>query len=357
MDTDSLDYNLPKSQIAQFPCERRDQSKLLVFNRKDGSISHRKFSDLADILPEKFHIIRNNAAVLKARIFAKKESGAEVECLLLTPVDGAKWRVMLRPGKRLPVGATFLKEGFFRAKVLEKFDDGQAIVEFIENKFDSVITLSENIGAVPLPPYIQRDQKSPDYDRQRDNISYETVYANPSKRVAAAAPTAGLHFTKELDSKLAKKGHVFHELTLHVGLGTFQPIKADVVEEHKMHSELYEIPAQTIEALRNPNDKILCVGTTSLRASEDFMRKNPPLKAGESYVGSASLFIYPPQKIISADALITNFHLPRSTLMCLVGAFLAPGQEDGVEILKQIYASAIEQNYRFFSYGDAMLIL
>lgn len=357
MNLDSLDYDLPKEQIAQFPCERRDQSKLLVFDRKSGSVKHCHFSDLPNLLPEKFHFIRNNAAVLKARIFAKKKSGAEVECLLLTPEDGRRWRVMLRPGKRLQVGAEFFKEGFFEAKVIEKFGDGQAVVEFTQNKFSSVIELSEQIGSVPLPPYIQRDQKSPDYDRQRDNLRYETVYANPAKRVAAAAPTAGLHFTKELDSRLLEAGNIFHELTLHVGLGTFQPIKSERIEDHKMHSELYEIPANTIEALRNPSDKILCVGTTSLRASEDFMRKNPDLKPGESYVGNASLFVYPPQKIISADALITNFHLPRSTLMCLVGAFLAPGREGGVEILKELYAEAIKLNYRFFSYGDSMLIL
>ena len=357
MNLDSLDYDLPMEKIAKFPCERRDQSKLFVFDRKSGSVKHCHFSDLPNLLPEKFHFIRNNAAVLKARIFAKKKSGAEVECLLLTPEDGRRWRVMLRPGKRLQVGAEFFKEGFFEAKVLEKFGDGQAVVEFTQNKFSSVIELSEQIGSVPLPPYIQRDQKSPDYDRQRDNLRYETVYANPAKRVAAAAPTAGLHFTKELDSRLLEAGNIFHELTLHVGLGTFQPIKSERIEDHKMHSELYEIPANTIEALRNPSDKILCVGTTSLRASEDFMRKNPDLKPGESYVGNASLFVYPPQKIISADALITNFHLPRSTLMCLVGAFLAPGREGGVEILKELYAEAIKLNYRFFSYGDAMLIL
>lgn len=357
MDTNSLDYNLPKERIAQFPCQRRDQSKLLVFNRKTGEISHHKFADLADILPNKFHFIRNNAAVLKARIFAKRPSGGDVECLLLTPVEDTKWRAMLRPGKRLPIGATFGIKDVFEAKVLEKFEDGQAIVDFTFNKFKNVIELSENIGAVPLPPYINRDQKSPNYDKKTDNERYETVYADSNKRVAAAAPTAGLHFTPELNSKLQAQGHVFHDLTLHVGLGTFQPIKSDKIEEHKMHSELYEIAPETLAALLDDSKKILCVGTTSLRASEDFMRKNPQIDLTKPYVSSVSLFVYPPQKIISADALITNFHLPRSTLMCLVGAFISPEKNDGVEILKSIYAQAIELNYRFFSYGDAMLIL
>ncbi len=246
----------------------------------------------------------------------------------------------------------------FEAKVLEKFEDGQAIVEFTKNKFDNVIELCENIGAVPLPPYIARDQRSPNYDRKFDNERYETVYANPSKRVAAAAPTAGLHFTPELCARLEKSGNTFNEITLHVGLGTFQPIKSDKVEEHKMHSEIYEIPESTLRILKNRSEfKTLMVGTTSLRASEDFCRKNPEIDLSKPYFGDASLFVYPPQKVISANALITNFHLPRSTLMCLVGAFLSPEKEDGVEKLKEIYKIAIEKEYRFFSYCDAMLIL
>lgn len=358
MDTSILDYELPKECIAQLPAQKRDNSKLLVFNRQTGEIEHRRFAELDEILPQKFSFIRNNAAVLKARIFANRKSGGFVECLLLTPVSDKVWRVMLRPAKKLPIGSTFFKEGIFEAKVLEKFNEGQAIIEFVENKFSNVVELSENIGAVPLPPYIERDQRSPNYDRKFDNERYETVYANPSKRVAAAAPTAGLHFTPELCKRLEKLSNTFNEITLHVGLGTFQPIKSEKVEEHKMHSEIYEIPQDTLRILKNKDKfKTLMVGTTSLRASEDFCRKNPNVDENKPYFGDASLFVYPPQKVISADALITNFHLPRSTLMCLVGAFIAPEKEDGIKKLKEIYKIAIKKDYRFFSYGDAMLIL
>ncbi|MBO7521105.1 MAG: tRNA preQ1(34) S-adenosylmethionine ribosyltransferase-isomerase QueA [Opitutales bacterium] len=358
MDASILDYDLPKERIAQLPAQRRDGSRLLVYRRESGEIEHRRFSEIADILPGKFSLIRNNAAVLKARIFASRKSGGAVECLLLNPVRGDIWRAMLRPGKKLPVGSVFAKEGEFEARVLEKFEDGQAIVEFTKNKYSNVIELSEKIGAVPLPPYIERDQRSPSYDRGFDNERYETVYADPSKRVAAAAPTAGLHFTNELCASLEKLGNTFREITLHVGLGTFQPIKSEKVEEHKMHSEIYEIPPETLRVLKNRQAfKTLMVGTTSLRASEDFCRKNPAIDESKTYIGDASLFVYPPQKIISADALITNFHLPRSTLMCLVGAFLSPGEEGGIEKLKEIYKIAVAKEYRFFSYGDAMLIL
>ncbi|MBO5781612.1 MAG: tRNA preQ1(34) S-adenosylmethionine ribosyltransferase-isomerase QueA [Opitutales bacterium] len=358
MDASILDYNLPKERIAQLPAQKRDNSKLLVFRRETEEIEHRRFSELGEILPRQFSFIRNNAAVLKARIFANRKSGGFVECLLLAPVENNIWRAMLRPGKKLPAGSRFFKDGIFEAEVLEKFEDGQAIVEFVENKFSNVVELCENIGAVPLPPYIERDQKSPDYDRKFDNERYETVYADPSRRVAAAAPTAGLHFTPELCSRLEKSGNTFNEITLHVGLGTFQPIKSEKIEDHKMHSEIYEIPPETLRLLKSRKDfKTLMVGTTSLRASEDFCRKNPPADCGCPYFGDASLFVYPPQEIISADALITNFHLPRSTLMCLVGAFLTPGKLGGIEKLKEIYKTAIENDYRFFSYGDAMLIL
>ena len=355
MDSSILDYELPREAVAQFPADRRDASRLLVYDRASGSISHLRFSDIGEALPQPFAFVRNNAAVLKARIFAKRPSGGSVECLLLSPSENGTWRAMLRPGKKLPIGSRFGADGIFQAEVVEKFGDGQAAVRFVENKYQSVIELSEAVGAVPLPPYIERDQKTPDYDRKADNERYETVYADPSKRVAAAAPTAGLHFTPELEKRLMAKGHEFHSLTLHVGLGTFQPIKSADVLEHKMHSEIYEIPKSTAALLKTRSKKILAVGTTSLRASEDFIRKNLP--AESDILNSADLFIYPPQKILSADALVTNFHLPRSTLMCLVGAFISPGNENGVDILKNIYKLAIEKNYRFFSYGDAMLIL
>lgn len=358
MDISALDYNLPKERIAQHPAMKRDESKLLVYKRSSGEISHLNFKDLPEVLGRNYKFIRNDAAVLKARIFAKKSSGANVECLLLNAVENSKWIAMIKPAKRLAVNSTFGIDGVFSARVLEKFDDGRALLDFEENAYGDVISLSEAIGAVPLPPYIVRDQRSPDYDRREDNERYETVYANSQKRVAVAAPTAGLHFTKELVETLKNRGSEFYNLTLHVGIGTFKPIQCDKIEEHKMHSETYEIPADTLKVLKTePRENILCIGTTSLRASEDFCRKNPDVALDKPYISSASLFVYPPQRVISSGALITNFHLPRSTLMCLVGAFIAPESENGIEILKDIYKIAIERDYRFFSYGDAMLIL
>ena len=358
MDASELDYDLPSERIARFPAEKRDESRLLVYDRKTGNISHAVFKDLPEFLPNVFNFFRNDAAVLKGRIFAKKESGAAVECLLLSPeADPLVWSCMLKPGKRLAIGARFGVGGAFDAEVLDKNADGTASVKFELRGFDTVVEMSEKVGVVPLPPYIARRQNSPDYDRTFDNIRYETVYADSSKRVAAAAPTAGLHFTNELVKTLEARGNKFFNLTLNVGIGTFQPLKSDIVEEHKMHAEIYSIPAATLAAMADKSVPRLAVGTTSLRAMEDFCRKNENFDATKSASGSARLFVYPPQKIISADALITNFHLPRSTLMCLVAAFIKGGSIDGIRILKGLYKTAVEKKYNFYSYGDAMLIL
>lgn len=359
MNSSELDYYLPQERIARFPAEKRDNSRLLVYDRQSDAIEHAHFSDLPKFLRSNYNFFRNNAAVLKGRIFAKKETGANVECLLLTPLpDRNCWTCMIKPAKRLKIGSTFGVEKVFKAAVMEKFDDGRAIVKFDLFDSDSVIAMSEKIGVVPLPPYIARNQHSPDYDRNFDNIRYETVYADPSKRVAAAAPTAGLHFTPELIESLKKSGNGFFDLTLHVGIGTFQPLKSDVVEEHKMHAEIYEIPAPTLKAMADKTVPRLAVGTTSLRAMEDFARKNPAgFPCDKPVADSAKLFVYPPQKIISAEAMITNFHLPRSTLMCLVAVFLKPSSSEGIEKLKEIYEIAIKKEYNFYSYGDAMLIL
>jgi len=358
MHISKLDYDLPKEAIAQFPSEKREASKLLFYKRDTQKIEHLYFEDLPNLLPEKYHFFRNKVAVLKARIFAKRVSGGEVECLLLNPAESPLiWTCMIRPAKKMPIGSYFFLEGFFKAKVLEKFSDGQAKVEFFLEKHKTVLELSEELGHVPLPPYIARDVKSPDYNRDFDNTRYETVYADKSCRNAVAAPTAGLHFSNELIQKLENNGNTFCDIVLNVGIGTFQPLKCENIPEHKMHAESYNIDSSIIKNLCDSNVKKLAVGTTSLRAMEDFMRKNPNVEEGANYSGDASLFIYPPQKIISADALITNFHLPRSTLMCLVGAFIAPESQNGIEILKEIYKEALSKNYRFFSYGDAMLIL
>lgn len=359
MNSSELDYTLPPERIARFPSEKRDGSRLLVYDRASDTIEHAHFADLPKFLKTSFNFFRNNAAVLKGRIFAKKDTGGNVECLLLTPCGSPnRWTCMLKPAKRLKIGATFGVENAFTATVAEKFDDGRAVVDFETANGESVVSVSERIGVVPLPPYIARDQHAPDYDRDFDNRRYETVYADPSKRVAAAAPTAGLHFTPELIKTLESRGNRFFDLTLHVGIGTFQPLKSDIVEEHKMHAEIYEIPAATLRAMADKSAPRLAVGTTSLRAMEDFARKHPDgFDAEKPVLDSASLFVYPPQRIRAADAMITNFHLPRSTLMCLVAVFLKPDSRDGVEKLKEIYRAAIEREYNFYSYGDAMLIL
>lgn len=359
MNTSELDYELPAERIARFPAERRDHSRLLVYDRASDSVEHAHFADIPKFLDRPVNFFRNNAAVLKGRIFAKKDSGGNVECLLLTPCgDPHVWTCMLKPAKRLKIGASFGVENSFRATVLEKFEDGRAVVKFDTADGGSVVAMSEKIGVVPLPPYIARDQHSPDYDRGFDNRRYETVYADPSKRVAAAAPTAGLHFTPELIDTLKSRGNGFFDLTLHVGIGTFQPLKSEVVEDHKMHSEIYEIPARTLAAMADKSVPRLAVGTTSLRAMEDFVRKHPDgFPTDEPIADSAELFVYPPQRIHAADAMITNFHLPRSTLMCLVAVFLKPDSDGGTEKLKELYRLAIEREYNFYSYGDAMLIL
>ena len=362
MESSVLDYNLPDERIARFPAQKRDESKLLVFDRKTQKITHTVFRELPSLLPRKFNFFRNDAAVLKGRIFAKKDTGANVECLLLTPCgsSGDLWNCMLRPGKRLGVGAKFSRENAFEAEVVEASENGNRVVKFaLAPQFKSVLEMSEAVGVVPLPPYIGRNQNSPDYDRDFDNKYYETVYANPDKRVAAAAPTAGLHFTPELIDTLARGGHAFYNLTLHVGIGTFQPLKTENIQEHKMHGEFYEIPQRTLAAMADKSVPRLAVGTTSLRAMEDCCRKHVggTFDLSKPYTDNATLFVYPPQRIISADAMITNFHLPRSTLMCLVASFLTPDDVSGIALLKDIYAQAIAHEYNFYSYGDAMLIL
>ncbi len=359
MNADVLDFDLPQECIAQTPAATRDGSRLLVVERENGNIYDAVFGDLPKILPEAFDIFRNDAAVLKARIFARREGGGAVECLLLSPKTPDEWTCMLKPGKKLKTGARFGVENEFGATVLEKFGDGRALVQFRTEGGIAVPELAQKIGVAPLPPYIRREQNSPSYDKSFDNERYETVYADSSKRVAAAAPTAGLHFTEELNGKLSSLGGSFFDITLHVGIGTFQPLKCDVIEEHAMHSESYEIPAATLKALKEKKNKRLAVGTTTIRTLEDFSRKGgvEAFGAEAPYFGDASLFIYPPQKISCADALVTNFHLPRSTLLCLVAAFLCPGDAAGIEKLKEIYAGAIARGYKFFSYGDAMLIL
>jgi len=352
--TDAFDYPLPESLIAQRPAARRDESRLLVVHRAEHRIEHRQFRDLPEYLRAGDTLFRNNAAVIPARLHATRPTGGQVECLLLRPaaIEG-EWWCLLRPGKKLPIDATFGLPGLFTGTVREKTEDGTVRVTFATNSGD-ILAIANQIGEMPLPPYIA--ERHDDTERTQDRERYQTVYADRNHQVAAAAPTAGLHFTPELLAVLATRGVTFADLTLHVGLGTFRPIMSENIEDHAIHREVYEIPASTQRALFSPTGRRIAVGTTSVRTIEDYLSKHTaPLE--RDVLSEANIFIYPPRSFAGIDALITNFHQPRSTLLCLVSAFLAPGSTDGIAWLKEIYAEAVAREYRFFSYGDAMLIV
>lgn len=460
MKTDLFDYPLPARLIAQTPAARRDESRLLVVHRATRQLEHRRFPDLGAYLRPGDTLFRNNAAVIPARLHARRPTGGQVECLLLRPAPGnggaqsaergapasggtlraergapesalrtppsssraqpsapsppaagpglqpsafslppsADWWCLLRPGKKLPVGAQFANADAFIATVLEWTDDGLARVQFITPHGEDLLAVAERLGEMPLPPYITG--RTDDESRRLDRERYQTVYADRTRPVAAAAPTAGLHFTPELLAQLESAGLRFADLTLHVGLGTFRPITAEHVEDHPIHREVYEIPAATQAALLAPTGRRIAVGTTAVRSIEDFMErkfagverggplgsarglsvpsrptrlqdaeeragdvtlhpKSSPsaLQSFSPWLAEAGIFIYPPRDFRGVDALVTNFHQPRSTLLCLVAAFLTPGSTDGIDWLKTIYAEAISREYRFLSYGDAMLIL
>ncbi len=354
--TDLFDYSLPEHLIAQTPAAQRDASRLLVVDRAAHTVAHHTFAELPQFLRAGDTLFRNNAAVLPARLHAQRPTGGYVECFLLRPADGeATWRCLIRPGKKLPPGATFAHEtGAFAGEIVAREEDGTAVVRFTTPDGAPIVAVANRLGSVPLPPYIERDDDS---HRSEDLERYQTVYANRERQVAVAAPTAGLHFTPELLSTLAAQGINTADVTLHVGLGTFRPIAADHVEEHEIHRELYEVPLATQRALFQPSGgRRIAVGTTTVRTLEHFLANHSA--PGETDVaGEADTFIYPPRRLAGVDGLITNFHQPRSTLLCLVAAFLAPGSTDGIAWLHEIYADAIAREYRFFSYGDAMLIL
>jgi S-adenosylmethionine:tRNA ribosyltransferase-isomerase len=394
--TDLFDYPLPEHLIAQKPADRRDESRLLVIERQSRTVQHRHFRDLPEYLRAGDCLFRNSAAVIPARLQALRPTGGHVECLLLRPSpslrpagrplepgdvnallggtrppDGLaqeEWWCLLRPGKKLPVGATFGVTGIFTGTVREKTADGLVRVAFATDE-GSILAIANRIGEMPLPPYIAG--RASDAERAIDRERYQTVYADRGHQVAAAAPTAGLHFTPELLGRLAAQGIASADLTLHVGLGTFRPIAAEHIEEHDIHREVYEISAATQQALFTTKGRRIAVGTTSVRTIEDFLARKderwsglPPSRservegnAFHPFLAEAGIFIYPPRTFQGVDALITNFHQPRSTLLCLVAAFLTPGSTEGVAWLKEIYTDAVTRQYRFFSYGDAMLIV
>ena len=334
----TYDYYLPENLIAQTPLEKRDESRLLVFDRKTKDIYHRHFKDITSFLKKGDVLVVNNTRVLPARLLGKKDTGASVEILLLKRRNMTDWEVLLKPAKRVKIGTILTISDELKCELLEVLDDGNRMVRFI---FDGVFEdILDKVGSMPLPHYI--------HEKLKDKERYQTVYNKVDG--SAAAPTAGLHFTNELLQKIRDMGVEILELTLDVGLGTFRPCKEDDITKHVMHTEHYRLSqevADKINKAKIENRRVIAVGTTSVRTLETVAQKGMPLEASE---GDTSIFIYPPYKFKVVDALITNFHLPKSTLIMLVSAFA------GYENTMNIYETAVENQYRFFSFGDAMFI-
>lgn len=335
-------YDLPKELIAQTPIEPRDSAKLLVYNRKDKSITHKIFKDVIDYLNKGDVLVINTSKVLPARLIGKKDTGANIEVLLLKRIDLNKWETLVKPGKRAKVGCKITFSENLYCTIISDTDFGGKIVEF--TCLNSVVFEDEinKIGAMPLPHYIKETLK--------DNSKYQTVYAN--ELGSSAAPTAGLHFTKELLQKIKDKGVIIAEVMLHVGLGTFRPVSEDNILNHNMHSEYFEISKEVVDVINNAKkngNKIVAVGTTSIRTLESAASFNNGVL--KEYKGNTNIFIYPGYKFKVVDAVITNFHLPESTLIMLVSAFC------GIEETLNMYKVAVENKYRFFSFGDATLLL
>lgn len=341
MKTSDFYYDLPEELIAQTPLEPRDSSRLMVLHKKTGKIEHRHFYDILDYLNEGDCLIMNDSRVLPARIYGvKDETNANVEFLLLNCIEGKKWEALAKPGKRAKIGTSFsFGDGLMHCKVVDILDDGNRILEFeCEGSFYENL---DKLGQMPLPPYI--------HEKLKDKERYQTVYSREIG--SAAAPTAGLHFTKELMKKAQEKGVKIGFVTLHVGLGTFRPVKVDDVTKHKMHSEHYDMSEETatlINETHRNGGRVFCVGTTSCRTVESVAKREGEIKASD---GMTDIFIYPGFEFKAMDCLITNFHLPESTLIMLVSAFA------GYDNIMNAYNTAVAEKYRFFSFGDAMLIV
>ena len=339
MKVSDFNYNLPEELIAQVPIEKRDESRLMVLNKQTGEIDHKTFKDIIEYLEPGDCLVRNNTKVIPARLYGKKDTVANVEFVLLKNIEGDIWEAMVRPGNKLHEGARVIfGEGSLEAEILGALEDGTRKVKFFYNGIFNEIL--DKIGLMPLPPYI--------HETLKDNDRYQTVYAKYDG--SAAAPTAGLHFTPELLKKIEEKGVQIANVTLHVGIGTFRPVKEENVEQHHMHTEHYYIKqedADKINAAKLAKKRVIAVGTTSCRTIETVADENGFVKPCE---GDTGIFIYPGYKFKCLDGLITNFHLPQSTLLMLVSALA------GKEHILNAYNEAVKEKYRFFSFGDAMFI-
>lgn len=340
MKVSDFDFYLPEELIAQHPLEKRDASRLMVLDKKTGNIEHKSFHDVIDYLNEGDTLVLNNTRVMPARLIGEKENtGGKIEFLLLKRIEGDKWECLAKPGKRAKIGQRFtFGEGKLKCEVVDIVEEGNRVIEFsYDGIFEQVL---DELGEMPLPPYIT--------ERLEDRERYQTVYSK--EKGSAAAPTAGLHFTEELLKEIKAKGINIAYLTLHVGLGTFRPVKVDDVNEHIMHSEFYHLDkenADIINETKNRGNKVIAVGTTSTRTLETIGDENGFVREQS---GWTDIFLYPGYKYKVIDELITNFHLPESTLIMLVSALA------GKENVMNAYNEAVKERYRFFSFGDSMLI-
>lgn len=339
MKVSDFNYNLPEELIAQVPIAKRDESRLMVLDRETKTIEHKIFKDILDYLQPGDCLVRNNTKVIPARLYGKKETGANVEFLLLNNIEGDIWESIVRPGNKLHIGTKVIfGDGLLVAEVLDTMPGGTRKVKFsYEGIFNEIL---DQIGLMPLPPYI--------HETLKEKNRYQTVYAKYEG--SAAAPTAGLHFTDELLEKIKAKGVEVANVTLHVGIGTFRPVKETEVEKHDMHSEHYYIKKEDADKINNAKKngkRVISVGTTSCRVLESVADENGLIKETE---GDTKIFIYPGYKFKCLDALITNFHLPQSTLLMLVSALADR------EFVLSAYEEAVKEKYRFFSFGDAMFI-
>ena len=340
MQVSDFNYELPEELIAQTPIKKRDESRLMVLDRSKRTIEHRIFKDIIDYLKPGDVLVRNNTKVIPARIYGKKETGANVEFLLLNNIEGDIWESIVRPGNKLHVGTKVIfGDGILKAEVLDIMPGGTRKVKF---EYDGIFNeILDKIGLMPLPPYI--------HEKLKEKDRYQTVYAKYEG--SAAAPTAGLHFTNELLEEIRQKGIDIANVTLHVGIGTFRPVKEENVEEHAMHTEHFYIKQEDVEKInkaKKEGHRIIAVGTTSCRVLESIADENGYVKPIEADTG---IFIYPGYKFKCIDGLITNFHLPESTLIMLVSALA------GKDYIMHAYEEAVKEKYRFFSFGDAMAIL